>query len=846
MSVHRNQTGLNLLPFQVDREHSTIRLIDLAGGPAWSMALVGFTLEYERRRLQVSCIQEIETTKTRAIVRGTLPESTLAFEVTWQADPAGWMRKQVMVHGRADPDWGRFLRLMVMNEPLPAGKWDDQLGWREQLDGSSRAEQRAAEEGSGNLPVWGYPVFGKRWFIGLEHPMGIARCRESRLELLHHPQWQGEKLESFSAIIGCATFSETVPQAFHRYLSGIRRPPPERAVIEINTFWTDFMELDEFGSCRFHTSLEGYQRLIKEWAGRILNGEKGLVDLFTLDAGWQENDSLFAPARALKGPGDDGLIKLGALLQLYGISLGLWWSWNGAIGTNSKWAKQQGYRVSASGAGSGYTCAGGTLHYQCFTDPAWEVAIGRRIEELIDRTSVSFFKFDWDNEGIEDPDLYPNQLPLREQMWEANVTAMLRLYARATAGRPGVRVRGGYWASPWWTQYADTTTMPHSADNEAADLPSLTQRDAYNTSRDMATYHNMVTCRTPLPWDFLNYHEFASAPRNAVHDTDESWLNNLLLWISRGSYFLSSLFVSPYGLRGWRAWTLRETLRWFRANEDILWKSRMQMKGGNPGQGEVYGFLHETDGCRLLTLRNPLAYPQPAPTPQSLGLDAGDWTRLYPSWEPWAWNTPWMSSHAVWMLSQGTKDWRTQQTLLRGETGWQVPFCAATTMQRHGISEEIPAIHRLPDLKVRVEKPDNTSLAIHAALPYGLCQAEWVLLFRLEDQRHLQIRAAVGRYANDNASAPAPITWIQPHWRAGFVQRHIGTPPYDQSIAVARIPSGTGGLVHVFIHSEEPLPEMVGGWVEALEQSLPVEIAPVDPVRIPPSLPNRQIVLAAF
>jgi hypothetical protein len=323
-----------------------------------------------------------------------------------------------------------------------------------------------------------------------------------------------------------------------------------------------------------------------------------------------------------------------------------------------------------------------------------------------------------------------------------------------------------------------------------------------------------------------------------VQDTDESWLNNLMLWVGRGTHHLT-IYMPPYDLYGWRAWTLRETLRWIRAEEGLLWKCPTRMVGGDPRHGAVYGFLHEDEGRQLLLLRNPLGRPQFAPTLAELGLSPGDWNLIYPSWEPWDWDQKAMPSHAVWVLVQGDPRWRSDQPRLRCETGWAVPFGAAEL-------EVVPEIHQLRDFQPRLERLDDRQLVLRAEIPIGIQQWEWIFIFQSSGGQAPAFRAGLGRYPDGLSTAPLPVTWLRSHWRVGYGQGRLGWQPHDQDLSIARVPGATGGASHFFLQSDRPLPDPAEIWAEWQEKSLPSSRDHGDGSLVPPSLPHRRKAVRLF
>lgn len=716
--------------------------------------------------------------------------SGLAFEAVWKHDPEnGWHRFSICFQGRPDPAWGAFRQLTLLD--LEAGNTPlfSDMGWYEYS--ADEKNNRPAEEGGGRLPKNGYPVFGETFFLGIEHPVSCVEQKESHVRLYHHPVWKGDALVSETLIIGLARQGETAAEAFARYMEAIRLPKPERAVVEINTFWTD-----QFANGRYTTDLESYREMARAWAEDVLKGERGLVSHFLLDAGWQEVASLYRPQASNGGPGDEALAALGKKINALGFEFGLWISLNGPIGVDMDWAAANGYRTFNQGLGAGYSCMDGKIRYLCLTDERWEEDLSRRFEELIDHVPVTFFKDDWDNDAVEDPEGFPSALYSEEQRREAIANAMMRIYSRIHRRRPGLLLRGAWWLSPWWLPYVDNTHLPNSGDMESSGFPSLAQREAGVTCRDAIYYHVVQRRKTPFPIDAICPHEFASSRRNPVHDTPESWMNTLAMWVSRGSHYLQ-LYLAPYGLGSWKAWSLREILRWFRANEDLLWKKgSTEMLGGDPVSGAVYGYLHRLRDEAFLTVRNPLARPQPLPewVPQG-------WTQIY----------PFFSAEAPAMLpSQGVVVFAAHvpapdRPRVNTPEGWKTP------LQRR----PLPALHQLGEPRAWTELPGPATLAIHAVLPYTLENAEVVLQVRMPMPTTL--RASLSRYPDGVAAFPVPVTSSHAGSLKGYSMTRLNAPLPDPEVVYVRLPIGTGGEAHAFLNAEPALPVIEGGWIEGFQ-----------------------------
>lgn len=769
--------------------------------------LVPARLQFENICLGEFCVVSDEIAADARVVAGEVAATALKFRAEWNVAADGWVRFAIQIFGEPDAAWGKFQRLMLLDEEMPTAELRADLGWRE-LGGTAEEAlmERPPEEGGGLQPPFGFPIFGPDFFIGAEHPMACIEADGSRVRVFHHPLWANGKLCSIPLVLGVCGVAESTAEAFGRYFMSIRRPAPERAIVEINTFWTD--SYDEVNGYR--TDIESYRVMAEHWAKEVLRGEKGLVSHFLLDAGWQEPDSIFRPQASNGGPNDAALAELGRDLEALGISLGLWFTVNGPIGIGMDWAKAQGYRVFNRGTGAGYTCNQGRTRYLCLTDARWEEDLCRRLEELIGNVPVTFFKGDWDNDAIEDPTR--GDIGSALQLREAIADAMIRIYGRMHAARPGVALRGAWWLSPWWFPHVDNTHLPNSGDHESLDIPSLTQRDSGITCRDAVVHHVMVRSASPVAWDVVCPHEFANSRRNPVQDSEDSWMNNLAMWISRGTHYLQ-MYLAPYGMDDARAWSIREILRWFRADEELHWKNGTTMLGGDPLGGHVYAYHHQAGGRHLLTIRNPLAHPQALPDLANWGLTADGWEQVFPICRAFSAAGYFMASHEVLMLARGGESVG-DRVLVNTVQGWREPWPG----------QGVPDLHDLGEPSAHLERRSANELAIHAVLPYGLASAEVVLSIRAP--REARWRAAVGRYPNGTATFGVPLVHVRPHWQSGYTQGRLKAPSYDPTLGVLRFPIGTGGRVHGFLRGEDGLPEVLGAWIEAREALCSAENVP--------------------
>lgn len=807
--------SLKALEIISDQRGALLRWTD--AGELLEVDALAFALEFENATLRPGFVLDSSDDE----LSGRMDCGDIGFTVRWSLDRAV-LRKQVVLTGSPDPSWGKLLRFVVHEGPVwgETGEGVDAgMGWRDDAFTPGVAELRKPEEGAGRLPACGYPIFLRRGFVGLEHPMGFNEWlpMSANARIYHHPIWVGEELTSQTMVLGHVREGASVREAFMNYLAIIRKPKPSMVAVEINTFWTDPLVMEPGGGVGYRVDLPGYRAIAEQWIDGVFEGEQGLISALVLDAGWGDRMSIYRPKKCLGGPGDEGMAEFARELESLGLSLGLWVSTNGQTGVDADWARSQGYTLSNYGIGAGYS-AGPNTHFLCLDDHRWEADFRARLKELNANVTVGSYKCDWDNEGI--ISARQRNYPLVETAWEENVNVMIRMFRaiapRRSDGLPGTRVRGAWWLSPWWFQHVDSAHLPHSGDLEHCSLPALTPREASLSSRDMLLYEHLVLHRTPVPWDVIDSHDFPNAPRCPMVDSDESWLHTLILWIMRGAQAIQ-LYVPPYGVRSWRALVLRQTLRWFRDHEVFLSNARHEWVGGNPGMGEVYGFHHLLGDEELLLLRNPVGSPQSLEgvLPEALRLRLGNeaWSQIYPCRGAGA--VPrWIGSNEIIVFQRGE-------------------VIASTTEER----VRIPEIHEVGEPMLSILGKNAVGEQWKIQIPYQYDQAELVMEWE-GDEAVGSLQVVVGRYEDGISSAMLPITWLAPHWRASYTEARSRLSPTRWKRVVARMPLPAAGTAYLTIRS--PFPKPLAVWVEAGQ---PNPVDGVDSRELPLPHQAREVVV---
>ena len=453
----------------------------------------------------------------------------------------------------------------------------------------------AEEEGGGLMSGCGYPLIGRHFFAGAEHPAAFATVESSdnssaTYTLVQHPVWDSNGELELADAVFCWT--DNAECAFRDYLDSIRIPPRTAPMFSLCSFWSD----PYLGNYEYRIEPAQYRSFVDAFHSM------GIVpDVYTLDAGWQDRNSIFEPKPSFGG--NAGLKALDRHLRKCGSRLGLWVSHNGPMGFSPDYLKSRGFPV---GSGESATYCGSD--YGVLLDPKFEKALGDRFAELA-RQGVMHLKMDWDNDCATNSD-YSERYPTRDHVREGSINAMIRIAARIREANPCLAMRHGWWLSPWWLKHVHYVFLPDSGDSEHASLPSRTQRDSAQTCRDTMYYACFLRDRSAVPLDALDNHEFPHALRNPFHEQPGTASDCLMLVVMRGaSYF--PLTLQPEALEPWFADLLRGAMRFARTYGHRLYSARASMFGGNPNAGKIYGFRFEQkDGSAWCVLRNPSAMPQ--------------------------------------------------------------------------------------------------------------------------------------------------------------------------------------------------------------------------------------------
>jgi len=433
-------------------------------------------------------------------------------------------------------------------------------------------------------------------FIGLEYPAGINKIEEHNSVIrISTGQEIGTKInpdgiKSEWTVVGI-TPRIYLKQWFNKYLDIIRVAEPKPYLL-YNT-WYDLRSKELVNNNTYIMNEQNLLDKIKELKQRFIQKYGIRLNAFVLDDGWDEYSSDWKIRKTEFPEGFEPLVKQ---LKSVGTELGLWFGLSGGYSKREiriKWMKENGYEI-----------VGDQL---CVAGHRYKELLKQRITEMI-KQGVSYFKWD----GIqfscsEDSHGHPVGIYSRRAVMEA--IAELCQTARKENPNVFLNITSGTWLSPWWVKYANSIWM-QGEDYDWADVPSISKRDAAITYRDSVLYEDYITNKSWFPMKNLMTHGIIKGELEKLGSETESiedFANDVYLYFSRG-IMMWELYITPTLLTDeeWRI--IASAYEWAYDQYPILINT--EMIGGNPKNGEAYGFVHFDRFRGIIVARNPIITPQ--------------------------------------------------------------------------------------------------------------------------------------------------------------------------------------------------------------------------------------------
>ena len=305
-------------------------------------------------------------------------------------------------------------------------------------------------------------------------------------------------------------------------------------------------------------------------------------DMFIFDDGWDDNRTLWRFHEGFP----KGFKPLERAAAKYDAVLGTWISPWGGYGRAKKARLEYGEAQGFETAHGGFSLAGPT-YFARFRDVCLE---------HIEQYGVRYFKFDGIGKGSSASG------PGKE--FGPDIEAMLDLITQLRERQPDLffNTTVGTWPSPYWLFFSDSIWR---GGGDLSYHGSGSRRQQWITYRDGTAYRVRV-CKAPLyPLNSIKSQGvmYAQLGLAAELSTDlDDLVDDIHMAAASGSQ-LQEFFVTPSMMpaEGWDA--VAESIAWLRENADVLVDTHWI--GGDPNQGQIYGYASWSPRKGILVLRNP-------------------------------------------------------------------------------------------------------------------------------------------------------------------------------------------------------------------------------------------------
>ncbi len=508
------------------------------------------------------------------------PDGSLTVRMVVDADPAaGVVRTWAEISGS-----GRLERVEL-------DRWTGVV-----LDGpSTTGEPVPYNAGPVGL---GQPLFGPGFFAGVEHPMaenlidaGGATCAlPVAVDLGPQPY------RTPAAVFGAGG-----PDDFWDYINTLRPAPPRLVTLSNNWYHLGApLTMDERS---VRAEVDGFAGVAER---------HGLeLDFVALDDGWEgEWDASsglwgrMAPSRFPSG------------IDPLGPRIGLWLSAFGGYGARRDSrlaeARRQGFEIDRQ---ANVLCAAGTRYRAHLID----------VLSRWTRAGVGYWKLDGMSFTCAETDHGHVTGPGART---AQADLFLELVGVIRAVRPDAVVAFtiGSHPSPWWLGAVDVVWRG-GLDDTAARHPG-SRLDRFDTYIDTCLQAYRPAAFPVSALVTFSIVESEAASYRGADSGPAGWARHCWLAAGRGTLH-QDLYVAPDSLTEDEWSVLAEALAWERRHERVLARSRLVL--GDPGAGEVYGFVSRRGDEAIACLRNPSDRPQAigAGWPELLGFTPTSLTARY-------------------------------------------------------------------------------------------------------------------------------------------------------------------------------------------------------------------------
>lgn len=430
--------------------------------------------------------------------------------------------------------------------------------------------------------VDGSPMIASELFWAIENPLFQVKDRNGKKGLAVRPFSLKNTLDSpnrYEEVLTIGYFPKNqLRRAFLFYLDKIR-VQPYRQLTFYDSWYDLSYDLD-------YLKEEDCIDRVRTWGDSL--AKRGVqLNTFLWDSGWDDWNDMWNFNPHLP----DGFKNINKEVEKYGATSGAWLSpWGGynpflEIRLQNVRDKYKIFKLENNNEKNGLSLA----------DPHYYHYFKSVMLDLITNHGVTKFKIDGMGAGA----YADGAEEYHEEMY-----ALMRLVKeiRNFASNIYINLTVGTWPSPFWLCYADNI-WKGGADYGYDGQGNTRQR--WMNYRDYGIYEITQGRASLCPVSSLMLHGVTIADKGPIsgYEMDDEVINQDIWSFFGSGTSLQELYINPHKLNS-NTWdVLAEAIKWAGKNKDVLIDAHWI--GGNPIEGEVYGYGAWQPDRGTLVLRNP-------------------------------------------------------------------------------------------------------------------------------------------------------------------------------------------------------------------------------------------------
>ena len=407
---------------------------------------------------------------------------------------------------------------------------------------------------------------------------------------------QSGKMITWDAVVGAArsTDYQVVQSDFYEYIETIATKTGFRQ--QFNSWYDNMKDITD------SNIQESFNEIEKGFTQYGVNP----LDSYVVDDGWTNYSSFWDFDRsANKFPNE--LYNSSSQVNKMGSNFGLWLGPRGGYGTERQIANY----IANNNLGSRNESSGNDIN----------ISDGRYLDKLVNDIFVNYQdKFDINYWKLDGMLLEPSTNSANAHTTTDKLCTISETYERWTdmfetmrKNRPDLWINMTSYAnpSPWHVQWVNSVWMQNTGDTGYSNKFNSSHEEQMLTFRDGDYYEFFTNNQWQLPNKyFYNHdpvyaktaHNVPGGPGRQIEYTTDELRNHLYMLGTRGTAFWE-YYYSPSMFDDEKWQVNAEAANWIEDNFDILQKSKMF--GGDPENGDVYGYSCWNGNQGIVSIRNP-------------------------------------------------------------------------------------------------------------------------------------------------------------------------------------------------------------------------------------------------